>query len=125
MVTPLGLISSKIPQIFSRGECRLTMTMELGSITVVVLCPFQDTARESNSGEQFRVMFPVVRRRSGSVPVAARESREAGEGPATLPQGAWPPERSNGSASRGGGILTLKIGAGPRLKRRHPARKRR
>src|ERR1700741_1485073 len=33
-VTPLGLISSRMPQIFSRGECRLTMTIELGSMNV-------------------------------------------------------------------------------------------
>ena len=29
-VTPLGLMSSKMPQIFSLGECKLTITMELG-----------------------------------------------------------------------------------------------
>src|SRR5260221_908366 len=51
MVTPLGLISSKMPQIFSRGECKLTMTMELGSMIVVVLCPLQSTARESKFGK--------------------------------------------------------------------------
>src|SRR5882757_1860680 len=45
MVTPLGLISSKRPQIFSRGECRLTITMELGSMSLVVLCLLQLTAR--------------------------------------------------------------------------------
>src|SRR5258708_7642588 len=44
-VTPLGLISSKRPQIFSRGECRLTITMELGSMSLVVLCLLQLTAR--------------------------------------------------------------------------------
>src|SRR5258706_12375830 len=45
MVTPLGLISSRRPQIFSRGECRLTITMELGSMSLVVLCLLQLTAR--------------------------------------------------------------------------------
>src|SRR6516225_1227002 len=30
MVTPLGLISRRTPQIFSLGECKLTMTTELG-----------------------------------------------------------------------------------------------
>src|SRR5258705_12359367 len=45
MVTPLGMISSKRPQIFSRGECRLTITMELGFMSLVVLCLLQLTAR--------------------------------------------------------------------------------
>src|SRR5580700_4434557 len=47
MVTPLGLISSKMPHIFSRGECRLTMTIELGSINLSSV-KLQFTAR---SGE--------------------------------------------------------------------------
>src|ERR1700722_19563836 len=62
MVTPLGLISSRMPQIFSRGEGRLTMTMELGSMSVVDLCPLQNTAGESRFGKScnggFRPIIP-------------------------------------------------------------------
>src|SRR5258708_37742024 len=58
-VTPLGLISSKRLQIFSRGECRLTITMELGFMGLVVLCLLQLTARGQKISDDNRSAFRV------------------------------------------------------------------
>src|SRR5215469_11300853 len=38
MLTPLGLISRRTPQIFSLGECKLTMTTELGFMSRPYRC---------------------------------------------------------------------------------------
>src|SRR5258708_9812194 len=56
-VTPLGLISSKRPQIFSRCECTLAITMELGFMSLVVTCLLLLTALDQKISDDNKSAF--------------------------------------------------------------------